>query len=152
MHASADFCLKHKLFKPMRIQAQIFLLFVGAQKNAPCSVARGRLCIAVPPRFAAPLRETASTGTLPRILTRKFGYPALDNGRKPGETLLRYHPANRMSVQAAAGCAYSRVSPAALHHPAVLFRVRCGAILDAPARYFFAVIACMIIDLLCSIK
>ena len=33
-----------------------------------------------------------------------------------------------MLVQAAAGCAYSRVSPAALHHPAVLFRVRCGAI------------------------
>ena len=138
----------------MRIQAQIFLLFVGAQKNAPCSVARGRLCIAVPPRFAAPLRETASTGTLPRILTRKFGYPALDNGRKPGETLLRYHPANRMSVQAAAGCAYSRVSPAALHHPAVLLRARWGG--KPPFRYFFAVMA--LVDLVvkmrlaCSIK
>ena len=84
----------------------------------------------------------------------QFGYPALDNGRKPGETLLRYHPANRMPVQAAAGCAYSRVSPAALHHPAVLLRARWGG--KPPFRYFFAVMA--LVDfivkmrLACSIK
>ena len=87
------------------------------------------MCFAVPPRFAVPSRDAAFAGADKAETGLAYRYPAFDNGRNPGASLLkRSRSKSGVPVQAAAGCAYSRVSPAALHHPAVLFRVRCGAI------------------------
>ena len=54
-----------------------------AQKNAPCSVARGRLCIAVPPRFAVPSREAALSGTEGAVLCRGVDTLPLITGGSP---------------------------------------------------------------------